>query len=68
MEVLWTEGLEGEVIDEEALAPDFGLDIGGDDLRIGGSRAVEKIIELGIYLALQKNIAIWGIFRFFFNF
>jgi hypothetical protein len=58
MEVLRTEGLEGEVIDEEAPAPDFGPDIGGDDLGVGGGRALEKRTELGIYLALQRNIAI----------
>jgi hypothetical protein len=58
MEVLRTEGLEGEVIDEEAPARDIGPDIGGDDLRIGGGRAVEKRTELGIYLALQRNIVI----------
>ena len=58
MEVLQTKGLEGEVIDEEAPVPNFGLNIGGDDLRIGSNCTVEKKTELGIYLALQINIAI----------
>ena len=59
MEVLWTEGLEGEVVDEERAIPNFGPEIGGgDNIGVGSPCAVQKRTEVGIYLALQWNIAV----------
>jgi hypothetical protein len=59
MEVLRIEGLESEVVDEERVAPDIGHEIGGDDnIGVGGPHAAQKRTELGIYLALQRNIAV----------
>jgi hypothetical protein len=58
MEVLRIEGLEGKVVDEEPAALGFGPKIGGDDIGVGDARATQKKTKLGIYLALQRNIAI----------
>jgi hypothetical protein len=39
-DMLRTEGLQGEVVDEERAAPDVGPEIGGDDnIGVGGPRA-----------------------------
>ena len=59
MEVLQTEGLEGKVVDEDRAAPDVGPEIGTDDnIGVGGPCVGQKRTKLGIYLALQRNIAV----------
>jgi hypothetical protein len=56
--VLWNEGLAGEVLDDEA----DGMDIVGEppreDIPVEALRGADKRSELGVYLAMQRNIVL----------
>jgi hypothetical protein len=52
LQVLWNEGLDGEVLDEDPGPVDFG-DALNDDTAL--AQASEKCLELGVYLSLQRQ-------------